>query len=582
MILNEYGRGKDLIITCDVPRCFSLLGQLPGRKRWEDRKLVMESSGANIAFILAHWPDAKWYGRAEEALESYLKVKMEEENTRQVKVTASQRLLPDTSGYEHKTKPFAHQHNAFVMSRDRMVFALFHEPGCGKSKVIIDTVAYLWEHKKVDTFVIVAPNNVHRNWIFNEIPAHMPARIPRWCGHYSASLSPRKLNELVEAATTIHDRLRIIAFNVEGFVSEKAQKLRELFLREGKALEVVDESSRIKNPSAQRTKYLVKTAHLAKYRRIATGTPITKGAENYFSQFAYLDKKILGYDSFWTYREHFCIMGGFENRMIVAYKNLDELTRTVDGHSHRVLKKDCLDLPEKIYKRHPFELSKQQREIYDAIRRNSLELLTKVLGEKEGDRRANEISVVRMLRLLQVCCGWVPEGDTGSMVAIPGPTPRLDALETICEDVVEEKAIIWCRFKQDVRSVLRLFPAGTAVDYFGDTKNSARDGNVNLFQKSARVRWLVGTPQAGGIGLTMTAGQDTIYYSNSHDLEQRLQSEDRNNRIGATGKLSGYHTLYTDLEAIKTLERQVVVALQKKKSIADQLNKDPRSLFMEE
>ena len=220
------------------------------------------------------------------------------------------------------------------------------EQGTGKTKVIIDNAAYLYGRDEISALIVIAPNGVHRNWLSKEIPAHMPD----WCDYksvyYYSGISAKdtaKFNDIISA----QDCLKIFAFNCEAFVSKKAVSFMEKIILSNKVMLVVDESSRIKTPGAKRTKVITKFSKDVKYKRIMTGTPVTKGPEDVYSQFKFLDPYILGYDSYYSFRARYCVMGGFENRQIVSYNNIDELTQAIEGHSFRVLKKDCLDLPEK-------------------------------------------------------------------------------------------------------------------------------------------------------------------------------------------------------------------------------------------
>lgn len=571
MMIQEHGNG-DLILICDLGKCFALLSAMPGRKRWADRRMIFEPSGANLEYLMTHWPTAEWRGTALTRRDEYIALKQQEQNTRESKLANVQ----DPSGYEYKTKPYEHQRRAFIMSRDRDHFALFHEQGCGKSKVFIDTIAYLWDRKKIDTVVIIAPNGVHRAWLMHHIPTHMPERIP-WIGEfYSAKKSKIALTDIKEMVVRAKlDRdLPIVTFNVDGFVSEKAQALLNHVLAVGgNVMMIVDESQRIKNPSAKRTKFILSVARKAKYRRIGTGTPVTKGAENLFSQFKFLDSRIIGYESFYTFRAHFCIMGGFENRAIVAYKNVDELVRIVDGHSHRVLKKDCLDLPPKIYKRIPFELSDEQRRIYTAIKKSAVEELEKLMGESEGRRKAAELAIVKLLRLRQITCGWMPQEQP---VRIPGAQPRMDALMSLLETHDDEKTVIWAGFRNDL-AVLQQLP--NAVAYWGKIKEKERDEALRRFVNDPACLRFVANGQSAGTGTDgLQIANIAIYYSNSYDLEIRLQTEERLPRPGSKGE----HILYYDLEAIRTIDQPIVSALRKKKALADQITQDPISVFMEE
>ena len=149
----------------------------------------------------------------------------------------------------------------------------------------------------------------------------------------------------------------------------------------------------------------------------------------------------------------------------------------------------------------------------------------------------------------------------------------MQALLDILSDI-DTKVIIWARFKADLRAIERAL-GDLAVAYHGDVSNDQRAIAVERFQNDPKVRYFIGQPQAGGIGLTLTAAECAIYYSNSFDLETRLQSEDRCHRIGTKNNVT-----YIDIEAPKTIDSKIIKALQSKKSLADVVTKDPISLFL--
>jgi hypothetical protein len=566
--------GKDCLLTeFRVGPVFSLLKGMPGRNKWIDRNLAFQPTGANIAFILQHFPDAEWTGGSEILRDNWLSLKMKEENTRAEK----HEDLVDESGYEYKTVPYAHQKQAFLLSRDRESFALFHEQGTGKTKTIIDTAAYLYEKGEIDTLIVLAKNGVHINWVLLEIPAHLPDRIPFMAAYYTADMPKSEYRSLFAGAETMTGMLRMMTFHIEGMNADKAREMLTHWLENSRAMVVIDESSRIKNHSAQRTKFIVKAGKLAKYRRIMTGTPVTSGIENLYTQFLFLDPKILGYESFYTFRNAFCIMGGFEGRSIVSYKNTEELIRIVDGHSHRVLKKDCLDLPPKVYRRSFFEMEGEQRKMYEAYRKNAIEELQHILGEEDGLKRAMEISIVRALRLHQIACHMTP---SEKPERLPGVNTRIVTLMEELEEYGDHKVIIWVRFRLDQREIASLLGA-RAVGYYGEIPEAQRPSNVHRFVNDEKVRYLVAS-SAAAYGLSLPAA-GAVYHSQTSSLDLRLQSEDRCHGINRT---VGPTTTYTDLEAMEgkrsTVDRKIINTLRRQKSLADQITRDPISLFMEE
>ena len=335
--------GKYCVIKCKLDGdTFEKLSSLPGFKRWVGRDLLFDPTGANIERIHKFFPEAEWDESAMPELDKYISnLKAMEENLKMKKAD-----LPVNDDYNFKTKPFDHQRKAFYMSRDKKSFALLMEQGTGKTKVIIDNAAYLYAKGEITALVVIAPNGVHRNWL-KEVQTHMPDWCPRSSFYYTSGMNKKRIAEYDETFA-VENALKIFTFNVEAFTSPKAIYYMQKILVANKVMLVVDESSRIKRPGAKRTKIITKFGKQADFKRIMTGTPVTKGAEDVYSQFKFLDPQILGYDSFYSFKAQYCIMGGFENRQVVSYQNIDELTRNIDGHSFRVLKKDCLDLPSKI------------------------------------------------------------------------------------------------------------------------------------------------------------------------------------------------------------------------------------------
>ncbi len=559
MIIQK-AKGKHLIARVALDgNSIQKLSSLPGFKKWVGRDLLFAPTGANIEHIHKFWPDAHWSVDAMPVLEEYIETLREAEQNREDK----SKPVEDLGDFMFKTRPFDHQRKAFYLSRDKESFALLMEQGTGKTKVVLDNAAYLYGKGKITALVVIAPNGVHRNWLSKEIPDHMPDWCPTKPVYYYSGMT-KKETEAFDEVLAETEMLKVFSFNVEAFVSDKATNFMKRVLLSNEVMLVVDESSRIKRPGAKRTKIITKFSNMAKYRRIMTGTPVTKGPEDIYSQFKFLDHQILGYDSFYSFRARYCIMGGFENKQIVSYQNIDELTRNIEGHSFRVLKKDCLDLPEKIYQRHPVDLSPKQRKLYNQLRKD-------FIAELEGEQIDAPEAITRLLRLQQIVCGWFPMEE--EVKPIDEKNPRLQALLDILSDI-ECKVIIWARFKADLRVIERAL-GELAVAYHGEVSNDQRAISVERFQNDPKIRYFIGQPQSGGIGLTLTAAECAIYYSNSFDLETRLQSEDRCHRIGTKNNVT-----YIDLESPKTIDTKIIKALRSKKSLADIVTKDPISLFL--
>ena len=561
MIITKADYGKYLVIKSKlVGDTFEKLSTLPGFKKWVGRDLLFDPTGANIDRIRKYFPEAEWDESASPALDQYISNLKEME----ANIKMKQAELPSNDDYDFKTKPFDHQRKAFYMSRDKKAFALLMEQGTGKTKVIIDNAAYLYAKGEITSLVVIAPNGVHRNWL-KELDIHMPD----WCilksFYYSSGMTKKRIEEY-DAVLGSSECLKIFTFNVEAFASPKAIYYMQKILVSNKTMLVVDESSRIKRPGAKRTKIITKFGKQADYKRIMTGTPVTKGPEDVYSQFKFLDSQVLGYDSFYSFRARYCVMGGFENKQIISYQNIDELTRNIEGHSFRVLKKDCLDLPDKIYQRHYVEMTPKQKKLYQTMKKS-------FVAELEGNMIEAPEAITRLLRLQQILCGWFPSEE--GLSQIDDKNPRIEALKEILSDI-DSKVIIWARFKADLRAIERAL-GDLAVSYHGDVTSDAREVAVDRFQNDPSIKYFIGQPQSGGIGLTLTAADYAIYYSNSFDLEQRMQSEDRCHRIGTKNNVT-----YIDIETRKSVDSKIIKALREKKNLADVITKDPISLFMEE
>ena len=472
------------------------------------------------------------------------------------------RLLPEMK-YKFKTKPFAHQAEVLKKSWDKINWAYFLEMGTGKSKVAIDNAAILFERGEINTFIVVAPKGVYRNWANLEIPAHLPDRIKRKVVIWKASPSKRQKEEL-KALLLPSESLRVLIMNVEALSRPGIGRryLGEL-LGSSEALLAVDESTAIKSPKAKRTKSLIKLAALAKYRRILTGFPVTQSPMDLWAQCRFLNKSLLGDcgENYHKFEWRYAIIkprsvGTHSFNDIVGYKNLDQLSELLKIFSSRITKDECLDLPAKIYIQRNITLTDEQSRIYQDLKEYALAHL-------EDDQFMTTTNVMtQLLRMQQVLNGHT-KTDDGVFVEIPDN--RLKELMN-CLEEIEGKAIIWSRFRYDVQRVTQAlqkeYGPQSTVSYYGDTSDEDRTSAIEQFQ-NGEARFFVGNPQTGGYGITLTAATTVIYFANSFDLAVRMQSEDRAHRIGQTD-----HVTYIDLIAEGTIDERIVKALRTKMDIA--------------
>jgi SNF2 family DNA or RNA helicase len=517
--------------------------------------------------------------------------------------------------YAFKTQPYAHQREAFMLSRDILNFALLMGMGTGKSKVAIDTAAYNYDLNRIDCLIVIAPKGVHRNWIDKEVPVHMPDWTNYRAATWTAKMRVAQKKAVNHVLDPEHKGLRVIAMNIEGFTNSrtcKPAKFLRPILNALRCLVVIDESSKIKTPGAKRTAALRHLGNHATAKRILTGTPVTQGPLDIYSQFAFLDRDILGFDNFTTFKNYFAEWEQEINRernieinrqryqrgqeadpdagayqVLRGYRNIETLKKLIQPHSYRITKEECTDIPPKVFVPRIVELSDEQRRVYNRVVKDSI-------IELDGRELTVNNVLTRLLRLQQVVGGFVPVEEFGDPEPIPGPNNRIESLLTMTEETAE-KFIIWARFKAEIRAILSRLrethgPA-SAVAYYGDVNDDDRAEAVNRFQgqrpivengvvkgheeivPTDQARFFVGQQQSGGYGLTLTAGTQVVYYSNTFSFEDRMQSEDRAHRIGQRNVVT-----YTDLEALGTIDRKIMRALKSKLDMADMVTEDSKRL----
>ena len=466
--------------------------------------------------------------------------------------------------YKFKTKPYAHQLTALEKSWDKTEYGYFMEMGTGKSKVLVDNMAMLYDKGKINGAVIVAPKGVYRNWYSQEIPNHLPSHIQPKMVLWTALTSKTKDKEYQTLFETGHD-LHILLINVEALSTKKGLEFAAKFMRCHKTMLAIDESTTIKNPSAKRTKSILALGKEATYRRILTGSPVTKSPLDLFTQCGFLNSYLLGYDSFYAFRNRYANMidrnfGGRRVQLIGSYKRLDELADKLKTFSYRVLKDDCLDLPDKVYIRREVDLTDEQSKAYSTMKSAALALL-------KGKMATAPHVLTQMMRLHQITCGHL-RNDDGTITEIKNN--RLKELVTLLEEV-EGKVIIWANYIYDIENIVKVisdeFGADSIVQYYGAIPSEQRQENIEKFQDpKSKARFFIGNPQTGGYGITLTCANTVVYYSNGYDLEKRLQSEDRAHRIGQTKSVT-----YVDFIAPKTVDEKIVKALRSKMNIANQI-----------
>jgi len=469
------------------------------------------------------------------------------------------------SEYNFKTKPYAHQLEALKQAYNKEYYAFFMEMGTGKSKVLIDEIGGYFLQGKIDSALIIAPKGVYRNWERGEIPTHLPDEIPYTVAAWRAPSEmtkddKKKLKDIIYP----NGKLRILLMNIEALSGSVGIKYVTQFLHRNRTLLAIDESTTIKTPTASRTKNAIKISKLAKIRRIMTGSPVTKNPLDVYAQLEFLSPNITR-QNYWAFKSRYAVMvrrnfGTRSTNLVVGFQRLPELNTIIDQYSYRVLKEDCLDLPEKIYTTRTISLTTEQVKAYEEMRRFNI-------TEMDGKTMTSLSTLAALIRLHQITCGHITFDD-GTTKEIK--SNRMNELLNILDEV-DGKVIIWANYRFDIKNIQQTlsekFGSDSVATYYGDTKDKDRQDIVEKFQdKNSSLKYFVGNPSTGGYGLTLTAAHTVVYYSNSYDLEKRMQSEDRAHRIGQVNKVT-----YVDIIAEGTVDEKIVRSLRSKIDIASEV-----------
>lgn len=497
-----------------------------------------------------------------------------------------------------KTRQFAHQAAIYERARDKEFYALFWEMGLGKTKLLLDVAAHLHERGKINGLLVVAPNEVYKNWITQEAPRHLGAP-------YVGIPYPKTMSEKDELRRMIFldpdfepSRLKLVSMSYDSICTLHGYEFARRFVVLYRTMMVCDESDVICNAKATRTVKVKKIGMNASHRWIATGTPVSKSPFDVHSQVEFLCPwfwEACGMRSISAFKNQFAefkptkiyVRGGGSRivNKVEGYRRLDYLNSLLKDVSSRLLKEDSgVELPPKTYVTRTFEMTPGQRLTYDQLAK---QMIAELDDGKLVDAR---LAIVRIARLQQITSGFVsaeefvlPDEDLPDDEAMlktdvkrvivdlmkPEDNPRIQLLQQILSETGGHKVIVWCRFRREVDQICRLL-GSECVRYDGAVSSGDKERALSRFcdeKDSARV--LVANVHAMSRGVTLTIAKTMIYYSNTYRMPQRLQSEDRFHRIGQTSPV-----LIVDIAAENTVDERVIDNLRNKYDIAAQVAGD--------
>jgi SNF2 family DNA or RNA helicase len=451
--------------------------------------------------------------------------------------------------YNYKTEPFEHQRTALKQGADSNNFAYFMEMGTGKTKVTIDNTAYLFTQNKIKNAIVIAPNSVYLNWK-KEIETHCPIDF---------KIMSHKIDTMISPAFNDPLKLTWYLFNVEALSHKSGlKKVKDLLTAAHETIMIIDEATTIKNRTAKRTKNIIELGKGVAYKRLLTGSPVTKSPLDLYSQVAFLDKSLLGHESFYTFRARYAVMheidmGGRSVLLPKYYTNLSELEQNIKKFSYRCRKSECLDLPEKLYTQHYINLKDEHQRAYEKLKKNAWAVI-----QNEEVSYSNKLTEI--LKLHQCVNGHV-KTDDGKILEFDDP--KLDQLLELIEEN-DGKFIIWANYIYNIEKIIKIledrYGKDSVVSIYGAVDAEQRILNVKRFETNdSPVRFFVGNPSTGGYGLNLVSASYVVYYSNSYNLEVREQSEDRAHRIG-----QDKNVLVIDLIVKDSVDELIISALKNK------------------
>lgn len=457
-----------------------------------------------------------------------------------------------------KTPMLKHQHHWLGFSKHFKAVANLCEQGTGKSKMALDWIAA----KKLNLVLLVAKNSNVYKWC-QEVDKH---------SDFSAYLLKgdrrNRLHELEEAKKDPYTAIVVINYEyVQPFLRELSQVNFDGI--------VLDESTAIKNVSSKRHKAIIKLGARCAYKLILTGTPLVNSPIDAFGQFRFLNENILG-ANFVVFKSRYTVMGGYGGYKILVFKNLHELQAKIEQYSYRVLKQDCLDLPDKVFQVYDIEASDDFMAKYrDLVKAELIEL---------GDRVAdNTLMLSKIVRCQQLCDGFLYEDSQLGLYKIL-ESPKMSVLLDFVEDHFQSsgRLIIWAKYKASLKEMYatlsKKFPHIKFDVISGETPVNSRQSLVDAFNVSyandnqMRCLCLQTASMMHGVDIRCDTA---VYYSLGWNNEEWLQSQDR---IHGINRGFGNKCTYIIFAIPGTIEATILKALDRKKTLSDYVLKDKNTM----
>lgn len=445
-----------------------------------------------------------------------------------------------------KTPPWRHQEQGVGKWLRIKRAALYHAMGAGKSCEALTGIGHLFWTGQAKRALIVCPLSVFSVW-----PGQFTEHGTEGTLHVIRETKQGKelLKDLPERAIVLvnYEKLALLEKELTGKFD----------------IIVADEATKIKNPSAQRTKVLYRIAKDCPYVLIMTGTPVSKNLIDVFGEYMVMDPFWFG-RSFWMFKQRYCVMGGWMGHQIVGYQREDELRKIIDIPSHRITKQEALPyLPPKVFEERICEMTPEQKKLYKETQKKFwVEFQNKTLDIKNA--------ASRIVKLQEIANGFfiTDEGET-----IDVASSKIDCLAEAIEEVdPEERITVWSRFKHDIKKIREMasarFPDRPVFVLSGDERGERREEEIVKF-KNTPGSFLLANIQAGGLGIHLTECHLAFIYSKLFDFSLHEQMQDRHHRPGQENAVT-----YVDIITENSIDRRLQRILASRKTLSDWLMED--------
>lgn len=593
-------RGKQAALTVKLTsENLAILRGVPSPYRFSGNVLLFEPTAQAIRYVREHFPYAEGLDDFKEHL-----------------IESKQPAKP-SGDWSIDWTPYNHQKDAFKQSWNKKFFMYRMGVQTGKSPLSILNASWLAYKGYIDAVLIIAPNGVHRKWIKEEIPKFWPACVPHCAAAWASSMRRDEQLKFEDAYNT--DKVSILAFHVEAFSvsTKRAEKTIESWIKDKRVFLILDESHLIKSPGSKRTKALFRIRKHADFVRTLTGTagqPI-----DYYSQYNFLDKSILGFSTFEAFKKHFAYMVGLpdrdqepyeddngdpirtnengiildaegkptgetlrdaRNRIVVTDRFGNPLKKDRRGRPIRIVATDK-DTGEKKYKNleqlrnmvepYTFTIATEDcndlpPKLYSTVPVPLTKEQAKLYNEFKEDMIVEfaereftaPLVIQKMTRFRQIVGGFLPDEENKG-IPINKTNPRIERLIDKIEEL-EGPVIVWASFQPEIEMIAdRLrqeYGADQVVTYYGKDNKAKREADRERFQ-NGEVRFFVSNPVCGGIGFSLYVASQMIFYSNPYGLKPRQQAE---GRILAREQKAN-HCVFIDMVAEDTIDERIRNAL---------------------